>query len=384
MWESAVNGDRQYSIPTSSNISDQIARQRATEDLHAWSIYRQNLNSDFTDSALGSTERSPLPYGNFQLKESTVQTILNHPKYGPAKNHSELGANMYTYLRFGLPRVFPPNKPGRDGSSGYDSSDDGIRLSRERNAQMNARRSRSIPNLYCKSNDHDYAADKTLNEEKKNIDCSDKLKMEQHTDNLRASSEADLIAAPNEIYHQTQQRFTEWQAKQSKSTVARDSNLSYDQHRVTPLGHAMQNTDVEGRSDFGGSKLGSHISGVSHKQPLNGNLSIHVSREKLLLNEKIRSESVFSSIAPEQNGAATISKHPHLQVRKLGFEIDRSPIWKRLCGLARVKQRLLEDLSFEARGGEILGILATKGKCKLFLLKSNFCLVMRVKYCIFQ
>ena len=25
-----------------------------SEDLHAWSIYRQNLNSDFTDSALGS------------------------------------------------------------------------------------------------------------------------------------------------------------------------------------------------------------------------------------------------------------------------------------------------------------------------------------------
>merc|ERR1719215_1803381 len=35
-----------------------------SEDLHAWSIYRQNLNSDFTDSALGSTDKSPLPYGN--------------------------------------------------------------------------------------------------------------------------------------------------------------------------------------------------------------------------------------------------------------------------------------------------------------------------------
>ncbi|GBP10170.1 hypothetical protein EVAR_74169_1, partial [Eumeta japonica] len=40
----------------------------ASEDLHAWSIYRQNLNSDFTDSALGSSDKSPLPYGNFQLQ----------------------------------------------------------------------------------------------------------------------------------------------------------------------------------------------------------------------------------------------------------------------------------------------------------------------------
>ncbi|RZF36625.1 hypothetical protein LSTR_LSTR007328 [Laodelphax striatellus] len=100
----------------------------ASEDLHAWSIYRQNLNSDFTDSALGSSEKSPLPYGNFQLRESTVQSILSHPRYGPK---SALGSNMYTYLKFGLPRVFPPNGGrglgggGRDGSSGYDSSDDG-------------------------------------------------------------------------------------------------------------------------------------------------------------------------------------------------------------------------------------------------------------------
>ena len=35
---------------------------------------------------------------------------------------------MYTYLKFGLPRVFPPNpNGGREASSGYDSSDDGGR-----------------------------------------------------------------------------------------------------------------------------------------------------------------------------------------------------------------------------------------------------------------
>jgi hypothetical protein len=67
----------------------------------------QNLNSDFTDSALGSTDKSPLPYGNFQLRESTMQSILNNPKYGP---RSELGTNMFTYLKFGLPRVLPPGK----------------------------------------------------------------------------------------------------------------------------------------------------------------------------------------------------------------------------------------------------------------------------------
>ncbi len=92
-----------------------------SEDLHAWSIYRQNLNSDFTDSALGSSEKSPMPYGNFHLRETTMQSIINNPKYGPK---SELGTNMYTYLKFGLPRVLPPNRSENPNSSGYDSTDD--------------------------------------------------------------------------------------------------------------------------------------------------------------------------------------------------------------------------------------------------------------------
>ncbi|XP_055904033.1 ATP-binding cassette sub-family G member 8 isoform X1 [Eupeodes corollae] len=141
--------ERRYSVPHGPNTPLPPA---ASEDLHAWSIYRQNLNSDFTDSALGSSDKSPLPYGNFQLRDTTVQSILNHPRYGPK---SPLGSNMYTYLKFGLPRVFPPNAgsqrshrpgpgPGRGrinrgfrdssgppaGSSGYDSSDNETTRSR--------------------------------------------------------------------------------------------------------------------------------------------------------------------------------------------------------------------------------------------------------------
>ncbi|XP_050681675.1 ATP-binding cassette sub-family G member 8 isoform X4 [Leptidea sinapis] len=143
-----MGAERRYSVPSHPMMHD--PRGMHSEDLHAWSIYRQNLNSDFTDSALGSTDKSPLPYGNFQLRDTTVQSILSHPRYGPK---SALGSNMYTYLKFGLPRVFPPNhnesqrsgtpKPKtsigsgmksvpriqrqsrgiRETSSGYDSSD---------------------------------------------------------------------------------------------------------------------------------------------------------------------------------------------------------------------------------------------------------------------
>ena len=76
----------------------------------------QNLNSDFTDSALGSTEKSPLPYGNFHLREQTMASILTNPKYQP-HGGSELGTNAFTYLKFGLPRVLPRQFVGGAGSS---------------------------------------------------------------------------------------------------------------------------------------------------------------------------------------------------------------------------------------------------------------------------
>lgn len=56
------------------------------------------MNSDFTDSALGSSEKSPLPYGNFQLRESTVQSILSHPRYGP-KYESKPKINTFQQYR---------------------------------------------------------------------------------------------------------------------------------------------------------------------------------------------------------------------------------------------------------------------------------------------
>lgn len=349
-------GERKFSVPARSLIGD-VHRQKPSDDLHIWSIYRQNLNSNFTDSALGNTEKSPLPFGEFQLGEATVQTILNNPKYGPHKNQSEISSNMYTYLRFGLPRVFPPYKSRRDGSSGYDSSDDGIRLCKEKEAQKNAHRTRSIPNLAYRS---DLADEDVVDRDFDHTGYDDKhahLFKEECIHRTRASSEADLIGAQTDVYQKTERKFSEWKEKQSKPSITRDSNFSFEQHRLTPIGHAMQSNDYETRHDYTDTKAESHLSGTFHKPSLNGNLSSHASRDRLLLNGKIRSDSMFSSVAPE----ITVSKHPHIQVRNLGFEIDRSPIWKRLCGLARVKQRVLDNLSFEVNGGEVLGIIATRG-----------------------
>ena len=130
-WEMSGR-ERRYSVPVLPNSSpNRENRSNTAQDLHAWSIYRQNLNSDFADAALGSNGKAPLPYGNFQLDSITIQSILNHPKCGPK---SELSHNTSAYLKFGLPRVAA--RSGREESSGYDSSNDGSPVMHSKNPAL--------------------------------------------------------------------------------------------------------------------------------------------------------------------------------------------------------------------------------------------------------
>ncbi|XP_037076874.1 ATP-binding cassette sub-family G member 8-like [Pollicipes pollicipes] len=120
VWQMGELG-RQYPSRCHHSSSRHKLGGSVADDVNAWSVYRQNLNSEFTDSALGSSDKSPLPQGsNFQLRESATSAMLTK---APRPPHSQVGANMFTYLKHGLPRVFPPALP--DNSSGYDSSEEG-------------------------------------------------------------------------------------------------------------------------------------------------------------------------------------------------------------------------------------------------------------------
>ncbi|XP_042910470.1 ATP-binding cassette sub-family G member 8 isoform X2 [Parasteatoda tepidariorum] len=327
MWEMSTM-ERRYSVPPST-LSDPSGRCQTTEDLHAWSIYRQNLNSDFTDSALG--HKSQPPFGNFRLRESTVQTILNHPKYGPRERNSELGSNVFTYLRFGLPRVLPhPTthaKPLRNGSSGYDSSDDngGSPYINGRN-----RRTRSDPDF----------RNHVIPSNASGIDSESRK-----ASRLKASSEADLLSVDNRA-------LTRQQALKARE----DAREGYQRNPMPGNGHVISP----------GSKAGSHISVNSRMSPDHVSHRSHskhmdgfYSHDAPMLNERFFPKDSFYSSLPGANNDGGLPRYPHLQVRDLSYELDMSSAWHTLCGGARTKLRMLEGLSFEARGGEILAIMAT-------------------------
>ncbi|KAG8193191.1 hypothetical protein JTE90_005541 [Oedothorax gibbosus] len=320
MWEMSTM-ERRYSVPPST-LSDPSGRCKTTEDLHAWSIYRQNLNSDFTDSALDNGHKSQPPFGNFRLRESTVQTILNHPKYGPRERNSELGNNVFTYLRFGLPRVLPVAAPAtgrRNGSSGYDSSDDNgsPRL-------HSRRRTRSDPDFFRLDNGGPNGA----------------------AGRLKASSEADLLGAESSVSGR-------------RDRVLKAAQEGRDGYQRNPMpGH---------NGPRAASKAGSHISVNSHRMsPDNASyrpptkLDNGFYHDAPMLNERFFPKDTFySSLSSPPVGGDGSSKYPHLQVRDLSYEMDMSSAWHTLCGGARTKLRMLEGLSFEARGGEILAVMAT-------------------------
>ncbi|XP_022912646.2 ATP-binding cassette sub-family G member 8 isoform X1 [Onthophagus taurus] len=333
--------ERKYSVP--SNPESRAFSGTASEDLHAWSIYRQNLNSDFTDSALGSTDKSPLPYGNFQLRDTTVQSILSHPRYGPK---SALGSNMYTYLKFGLPRVFPPNQNGshrsgtpqhfrnttsrntatraskagsrgpRDGSSGYDSSDN------ETTNYKNSRKYRSDPDFRMQNVHHSYHTHKPQKDKFHPPPGVPLAALQQgglnHSSNWnrnKSISEANLLSTEyTRSYHNSPHHVRD----PRRNSVAEFGH----HHDVVDHGHILRPI----------SKAESHMSlATSRRGP-----SV-IRGDYLSADDDVPSAFIY----------------PHLQICGLG-------VLPPSTGLCQKKQHLLlNDISFEVRGGELLAIMAT-------------------------
>uniref|UniRef100_A0A1Y1MDB6 ABC transporter domain-containing protein n=1 Tax=Photinus pyralis TaxID=7054 RepID=A0A1Y1MDB6_PHOPY len=326
--------ERKYSVP--SNPDFRPFSGAASEDLHAWSIYRQNLNSDFTDSALGSTDKSPLPYGNFQLRDTTVQSILSHPRYGPK---SALGSNMYTYLKFGLPRVFPPNQGGsntsgtpqqinrgpstrprtrmpkagtrgpREGSSGYDSSDN-----ETTNQYKQSRKYRSDPDFRMQNLHPSYHHGHGAGPPEVPLAALQQggIKTTDQWNRHKSNSEANLLSAE---YGRTANR--RWVDSR------RNSVAEFGAHMHDVVDHSAM------------SNLG---------RPTESHISLPASRRR---HSVMRGDYLNRD---DEIGPSFI--YPHLQMCEIG-------VWPQSTCLGANQHLLINNVSFEARGGEVVAIMAT-------------------------
>jgi len=346
-------GARRFSVSSEREAPPPL--RGTSEDLHAWSIYRQNLNSDFTDSALGSADKSPLPYGNFQLRESTMASILNNPKYGP---RSELGTNMYTYLKFGLPRVLPPGKEeGLENSSGYDSTDEEVMGRRQGGGgrgRLRAARSEDFLNRT------DLGGREAAG---LRYSSRDNLQRARRGQPGRSASEANLLAA--EAYYDGKNY-----DHRSIEQLRREAGLARSSRggETGYLNAALEEErDVPSRQQRSGlrSRAASQLSVVSRASKHSKHNSKEVGAEPLtyrhdapMLNNKYFPKDGYGSLgnvveAEELEGF----KYPHLQLKNLCYSVKQAS-----CLGGQREERLLDMINIEARGGELVAVLATKSK----------------------
>ncbi|XP_066149508.1 ATP-binding cassette sub-family G member 8 [Euwallacea fornicatus] len=351
--------ERKYSVP--SNPDARTFSGAGSEDLHAWSIYRQNLNSDFTDSALGSTDKSPLPYGNFQLRDTTVQSILSHPRYGPK---SALGSNMYTYLKFGLPRVFPPNHNGstrsgrgtpqqfsrnassrpkarnqklgsrghREGSSGYDSSDNEAahnlqyKHNRKYRSDPDFRMQNTHPSYHHGVQEHQPALPLAA------LQQGGIRPINTQWARNKSISEANLLAMEyTRAYHPASPQLHHLQRDPRRASVAEFAHHGSHHH----IHHDIVDQSV----------ISHHSKPVSKAE---SQFSIPVSRKGPSV---IRSDYTAQE---EEINAGFI--YPHLQANQIS-------LWPTPTSCFSSKSHLLiSEASFEARGGDLFAIMATSEK----------------------
>lgn len=300
MWDSDA---RKYSMPYSGGNAF-----NNSEDLHAWSIYRQNLNADFSESALGvsKSSNSERPFGNFQLKETTVNNILNHPKYGP-----RFKQDAYTYLRFGLPRV-----KATQSELGATRRPDGA----------------AVVNGHFNGHLRPNGQNQMMNTDSSN--ASESPYMRRRRDGKRTwKSDPDLLK-----------------------------------------------TNIE-------SAMSGHYERNPHRQHQRADTKHSTSQSLMSFNTKSQSETDlrFPNCTTEygvKNDGLSLSqfdmsnipaKHPHLVVRNLYYELDKSSTWRRLCGVRRQKLKVLDNVSFDVRAGEMLALMTTNGECRSLDLNMPQC-----------
>ncbi|KAH1012300.1 hypothetical protein HUJ05_011481 [Dendroctonus ponderosae] len=335
-------------------------------------ICRQNLNSDFTDSALGSTDKSPLPYGNFQLRDTTVQSILSHPRYGPK---STLGSNMYTYLKFGLPRVFPPNHNGstrsgrntpqhftrnastrpkmrsqkmssrgpREGSSGYDSSDN-----ETNNQYKHNRKYRSDPDFRMQNAHPSYH-------------------QQEHHHPLPLAAMQQGGIRPNSSHQQQQ-----WNRHKS---ISEANLLAMEYNRAYHAGSPQHLRDPRRASvaEFGHHGPHMHHDVVDHSVLSHLSKPMSKAESQFSIPASRKGPSVIrSDYTAQEEEIAPAFIYPHLQANQVS-------LWPPAASCFGSRNHLLlSEASFEARGGDLLAIMATselEGTAVLDLVAGRRCCV---------
>lgn len=410
---SSSNNTTSTSIGASEHAKD-------ARDLHAWSLYRQNLNANFSEFTLSEasngagTGTGPFSHSGvtnahksgaghkvdhpqhhralhnrqsqspavdqynrsnrtgsnnnigadsaFPLGQSTVNNILNHPKYGAQMKNQD----AFTYLRFGLPRVKVSSSainvdPARtDRAASVANPVHAIQDHQAPNRAANVFKANQVQNSHKLNEElkqRFWNSDQNLcpypdtsdDNSTDNPDCSSNEDHHQHRRKAPLTNHKNMSRTPHTAYKAPSQ------PEQFNGQYQRAEHVLAHAKGQAPQPPGLNGGD-RGKSH---SKSSSDNDGHFESNRASPYIMDNVDEDVRLDDVMSHSRGMAKHYSPPSH---TIAKHPHLVVKDLLYEVDKSRFWRRMCGMSRQKLRVLEDISFDVRSGELLAIMATSGK----------------------
>jgi ABC-type multidrug transport system ATPase subunit len=282
------------------------------------------------------------------MRESTMQSILNNPKYGP---RSELGTNMFTYLKFGLPRVLPPDR--EETSSDFNSSEEEVveRSSRAR-PRLRAARSEDFLDRVGEAPGHRSTAGR------RRYGSSERLPRVTRS-NLRSVSEANLLSSEHYSDHQDIQKirrdFEQHGREKGAGRRGYDNPTLSDNERTHSRLRKSRESVLQprGQPQQGlRSRAASQLSITSRHSKHAGQAGISYRHDTPMLNDKYFPKDTYGHLGDFiENAEVEGFKYPHLQLRNISYSVRKG----------RKEEMLLDMISVEARGGELVALLSSKG-----------------------
>lgn len=323
MWENE-NARKQHSAASRSKL----VNYDQTDDLHAWSIFRQNLNAEVSENAIGinkssNTER---PFGHFQLKESTVNNILQHPKYGPRLKQD---MDPYSYLKFGLPRAKfsnnqPLNSPSNHRHNHHQSSSSNLVLNHSNHQRLNYEPPiNGTKNLRKSTSRHSLSSNE--------VEISSLNQIDQTTDQVDRSNHR---TSQNDLKLNGKNVFNNGGGVGGRLNGSISNQLNGNDHRndrrtnhPTKFYHSNDHTHHHQSQNKNRTNLiaDEHVADspttLNHLNQHNNRHHVH---EHAFTNQPHQNHHYLGNSFVDNGPIINQPKFPHLIVRNLYFEIDRT------------------------------------------------------------
>lgn len=294
--------ERRYAAPP--------AGLSAKDDLHEWAIYRQNLTSSIAQNLLGdgkhrSPSKSNLPYGDFQMHDQAVESVLNRGKRTDSVGLLEQDGGE-AYLRYGLPRV----------GLGWGSN---TLRDRKSQSEMDLRRTVELSSL---RGDDDMLAPR-------------------RGPYAVASATTDRLAV-NQYGHRGGRRFQSVEQGLNMTDFAGGSHFR-NEYAASELGYVPSELEKQSLRDF-------NTRGVNNNRGAYWQTKSRHHHGHYFSNLDLFAQSNaynYLRYAKADDLGATTSKQPHFVMRNVGFSVG--------------KKRVFDNLSLELFGGDTLAIMYTSG-----------------------